>query len=427
MSPETPRPGTSSAAALSAGTWVDGVPGDSPFGAHNLPYGVFTTAARPEQRRIGVRIGDYVLDVAAVARAIGAPSTLLDAPSLNPLMAAGRPVWLSARAAISSWLTDPAHRGAAERHLVPLADATLHLPFEPADYVDFYASEHHATNLGRMFRPGSPPLTPNWKHLPIGYHGRSGTLVVSGTAITRPAGQSKAPDAPAPVFGPSRRLDIEAEVGFVVGAPSRLGRPVALSALREHVFGVCLVNDWSARDLQAWEYVPLGPFLGKSFATSLSPWIVPLDALERARVRPPARDVEPLPHLDDRDGEPWGLDITLEVRLNGQVLSRPPFAGMYWTAAQQLAHMTSNGANLRTGDVFASGTVSGPERETAGSLIEYTWNGENPIKLADGGSRVFLDDGDEVSISATAPGPDGTRIGFGEVVGRVLPAPVASP
>src|SRR5579884_457918 len=417
MSPESVSPGT-----VNAGTWVDGVPDDSPFGVHNLPYGVFTTATRPEQRRIGVRIGDYVLDVGAVARAIGAPSALLDAPSLNPLMAAGRPVWLSARAAVCAWLTDPAHRAAAERHLVPLAEATLHLPFEPADYVDFYASEHHATNLGRMFRPGSPPLTPNWKHLPIGYHGRSGTLVVSGTPVTRPTGQSKAPDAPAPSYGPSRRLDIEAEVGFVVGTPSRLGRPVALSAFREHVFGVCLVNDWSARDLQAWEYVPLGPFLGKSFATSLSPWIVPLDALEHARVRPPVRDVEPLPHLDDREAEPWGLDIALEVRLNGQLLTRPPFTGMYWTAAQQLAHMTSNGASLRTGDIFASGTVSGPEHATVGSLIEYTWNGENPAKLADGSSRVFLEDGDEVTISATAPGPDGARIGFGEVTGRVLPA-----
>jgi fumarylacetoacetase len=403
-------------------TWVDGVPDDSPFGAHNLPYGVFTTADRPTQRRIGVRVGDYVLDVAAVARTLGAPSALLDGPSLNPLMAAGRPVWLSARAAISSWLTEPAHRAAAEPHLVPVTEARLHLPFEPADYVDFYASEYHATNLGRMFRPGSPPLTPNWKHLPIGYHGRSGTLVVSGTSIIRPTGQSKSPDAPVPTLGPSRRLDIEAEVGFVVGAPSSLGRPVPLSAFRDHVFGVCLVNDWSARDLQAWEYVPLGPFLGKSFATSLSPWIVPLDALEHARVRPPARDVEPLPHLDDRAAEPWGLDIALEVRLNGQLLSRPPFAGMYWTAAQQLAHLTSNGASLRTGDVFASGTVSGAQRETVGSLIEYTWNGENPIKLEDGGSRVFLEDGDEVTISATAPGPGGVRIGFGEVTGRVLPA-----
>ena len=403
-------------------TWVANVPDDSLFGTHNLPYGVFTTPERPHDRRIGVAIGDYVLDVGAAAHAVAAPSPLLDAGSLNPLMAAGRATWSSIRAAISSWLTDPAHRPAVEPHLVPLAQATLHLPFEVADYVDFYASEHHAANLGRMFRPGSPPLTPNWKHLPIGYHGRSGTLVGSGTAVTRPHGQSKTPDASVPRYGPSRRLDFEAEVGFVVGAPSALGAPVALADFPEHVFGVCLVNDWSARDLQAWEYTPLGPFLGKSFATSLSPWVVPLDALAHARVRPPARDVEPLPYLDDRDGEPWGLDLSLDVRLNGQLLSRPPFAAMYWTAAQQLAHMTSNGASLRTGDLFASGTVSGPEHDTVGSLIEYTWNGEHPLKLADGGSRAFLEDGDVVSISATAPGPRGTRIGFGEVTGRILPA-----
>jgi fumarylacetoacetase len=208
-----------------------------------------------------------------------------------------------------------------------------------ADYVDFYSSQHHAENLGRMFRPDSEPLTPNWKHLPIGYHGRAGTVQVSGTPVVRPSGQRKAPTDDAPTFGPSQRLDIEAEVGFVVGTPSELGRPVPLSAFPEHVFGVCLVNDWSARDLQAWEYVPLGPFLGKSFLTSVSPWVVPLAALEAARVRPPARDPEPLPYLDDA-GTPWGLDLALEVRLNGEVVSRPPFSTQYWTAAQQLAHLT---------------------------------------------------------------------------------------
>ena len=408
---------------VNAVSWLSDVDEASPFGVHNLPYGVFSTATHPEQHRLGVAIGDHVLDLGAAARSVGSPSSLLEAPSLNPLMAAGRPVWTAVRSMIASWLTDPAHRAAVEPHLIPVAAVTLHLPFEPADYVDFYSSEHHANNLGRMFRPDAPnPLTPNWKHLPIGYHGRTGTLVVSGTPITRPTGQSKAPDASEPGYGPSRRLDIEAEVGFVVGTPSPLGRPVPLGAFRDHVFGVCLVNDWSARDIQAWEYVPLGPFLGKSFATSVSPWVVPLDALERARVRPPARDVEPLTYLDDREAEPWGLDLALEVRINGHVITRPPFASMYWTAAQQLTHMTSNGASLRTGDLYASGTVSGPERDTVGSLIEYTWNGEHPIKLGDGTSRIFLEDGDEVSIRATAPGLDGTRIGFGEVTGRVLPA-----
>ncbi|MFJ7244006.1 fumarylacetoacetase [Kitasatospora sp. NPDC098652] len=392
---------------------------DSPFGVHNLPYGVFTAADRPGRRRIGVRVGDFVLDAGAAARAAGAPSVLLDADSLNPLMAAGRSTWTQVRADLTTWLTDESFREALSPALLPADEVELHLPFEVADYVDFYASEHHATNLGRIFRPGSEPLTPNWKHLPIGYHGRAGTVVVSGTPVVRPHGQRKAPADAAPSFGPTRRLDIEAEVGFVVGTPSELGRPVVLDDFREHVFGVCLLNDWSARDIQAWEYVPLGPFLGKSFATSVSPWIVPLDALQHARVTPPERDVEPLPYLDDRGGEPWGLDLAMEVRLNGHLVSRPPFASMYWTAQQQLTHMTVNGASLRTGDLFASGTVSGPEPDTRGALIELTWNGEEPLKLPDGTTRTFLEDGDEVVITATAPGPDGVVVGFGEVSGRV--------
>ena len=405
-------------------SWLD-LPADTLFGLHNLPYGVFTTAAGGDRRRIGVAVGDRVLDAAAAARATGFDhrlTELLAAPSLNPLLAAGRADWTLVRAALTDWLTGPGHRAAVEPCLLPRAEAVLHLPFEVGDYVDFYASEHHATNLGRLFRPGTDPLTPNWKHLPIGYHGRSGSVVVSGTPVVRPNGQRKAPADAAPSFGPSRRLDIEAEVGFVVGVPAPVGTPVPLADFAEHVFGVCLVNDWSARDIQAWEYVPLGPFLGKSFATSVSPWVVPLDALAHARTAPPARDVEPLPYLDDRDGaDPWALDLSLEVRLNGTPVSRPPFAGMYWTAAQQLAHMTVNGAGLRAGDLFASGTVSGPDRGTEGALIELTWNGERPVKLADGSVRSFLEDGDEVVITATAPGPDGSRIGFGEVAGRVLP------
>ncbi|MFJ9520074.1 fumarylacetoacetase [Kitasatospora sp. NPDC101801] len=401
-------------------SWLESAQ-DSPFGLHNLPYGVFSTAEQPDRRRIGVAVGDFVLDAGAAARAVGAPSVLLDADTLNPLLAAGRPTWTEVRAALTGWLSGAEHRAALSPHLYPVDEVTLHLPFEVADYVDFYASEHHATNLGRLFRPGTEPLTPNWKHLPIGYHGRAGTIVTSGTEIVRPHGQRKAPTDAVPSFGPSRRLDIEAEVAFVVGAGSELGRPVALADFREHVFGVCLLNDWSARDLQAWEYVPLGPFLGKSFATSLSPWVVPLDALEQARVSPPPRDVEPLPYLDDRGGEPWGLDLTLTVRLNGHPISRPPFASMYWTAAQQLAHLTANGASLRPGDLYASGTVSGPEVETRGALIELTWNGENPVKLPDGTTRTFLEDGDTVTITATAPGPDGTLISFGEVTGRIVP------
>jgi fumarylacetoacetase len=400
-------------------TWLD-VPADHPFGIQTLPYG---SVLFPDGPRVGAAIGDQVLDLTAAARALlPARTRLFAAGTLDRLLAAGPPVWAEVRTALTSWLTDEHHRGAVEPLLVPAADARLQLPFTVADYVDFYASEHHAANLGRMFRPDAPqPLTPNWKHLPIGYHGRAGTVVASGTPVTRPRGQRRTPEGEV-VFGPSVRLDIEAELGFVVGTPA--AGPVPLAAFDRHVFGACLVNDWSARDIQAWEYAPLGPFLGKSFATSVSPWVVPLAALQHARVTAPARDPRPLPYLDDTDAEPWGLDVDLEVALNGHVLSRPPFAGMYWTAAQQLAHMTVNGATLRTGDLFASGTISGPEPGQRGSLIELSWNGTEPITMPDGGTRSFLEDEDEVVITASAPGPGGSRVGFGEVRGRIHAVPV---
>lgn len=395
-----------------------------PFGPHNLPYGVFTTADEPERRRLGVRIGDHVLDAGAAALALGSPyADLLAQPDLGPLLAAGRTAWRDVRRALTAWVTVPAHRPDIEPLLHPVGAVTMHLPYEPADYVDFYASENHATNVGRIFRPDGDALTPNWKHLPIGYHGRAGTIVVSGTDVVRPSGQRKAPADPAPVFGPSVKLDIEAEVGFLVGTPSALGRPVPLDAFRDHVFGLFLLNDWSARDIQAWEYVPLGPFLGKSFATSVSAWVTPLEALDAARTAPPARDVAPLPYLDDAsDEEPGGFDLRISVAVNGHVVAEPPFASMYWTAAQQLAHMTVNGASLRTGDLYGSGTVSGPEVHQRGSLLELTWNGRDPIDLPDG-KRTFLEDGDEVTLTAWAPGPDGVRVGLGEVTGRIVPAP----
>nr|WP_202459879.1 fumarylacetoacetase [Streptomyces sp. SID1328] len=401
------------------------VPEGDPFGPHNLPYGVFSPAGNTESagRRVGVRLGDHVLDAGAAARALGFPhADPLSAPNLNPLLAAGPAVWSEVRAALTEWVTQPAHRAAVEPHFHELSQVTLHLPFEVADYVDFYASEHHAGNVGQIFRPDSPdPLTPNWKHLPIGYHGRAGTVVVSGTDVVRPSGQRKAPADPAPVFGPSIRLDIEAEVGFVVGVPSTQGTPVPLTGFRDHVFGLCLLNDWSARDIQAWEYVPLGPFLGKSFATSVSAWITPLAALEDARVAPPERTHPLLPYLDDSapGAEPGGYDLRISVAINGQVVAEPPFSTMYWTAAQQLAHLTVNGASLRTGDLYASGTVSGPEEGQRGSLLELTWNGRDPLELPDG-KRTFLEDGDVVTLTAWAPGKSGGRIGLGEVEGRIV-------
>jgi fumarylacetoacetase len=394
-------------------TWLDVAP-DSLFGLANLPYGVFSAQRRPDPG-VGVRIGDSVLDLTRVLA-----DAVFAEPSLNAFMAQGRGRWSEVRAQVTEMLISERHRSAVEAGLYPLSGARLHMPFRPGDYADFFGNEYHAANAGRIFRPGAEPLQPNWKHLPVGYHGRSGTIVLSGTPVTRPCGQRKEPQDSAPVFGPSRRLDFEAEVGFVVGTSSPLGTPVAVGDFADHVFGAFLLNDWSSRDLQAWESRPLGPFLAKSFATSISPWIVPLDALEHARISPPPRDPELLPYLADT--EKWGLDLVLEVRLNGHVVSRPPFATMYWTPAQMLAHLTVNGASTRTGDVYASGTVSGPDRGQCGSLLELSWGGTEPIALADGSVRSFLQDADEVRITATAPGTGGARIGFGEVAGRIRPA-----
>ncbi|MEV0593076.1 fumarylacetoacetase [Nonomuraea cavernae] len=364
------------------------------WGLDNLPYGVFSR--RGEAPRVGVRYGDQVLDLAAALH-----DEVFAASSLNPFMARGRAAWHDTRALIQEKLSTD--RSVTDAHLIPLEQVRLHMPFEVADYVDFYCSLDHASNIGRIFRPDAEPLLPNWRHLPVGYHGRAGTVVVSGTPVRRPSGQLRAG-----VFGPSAKLDIEAELGFVVGVPSELGSPAG--AFEEHVFGVTLVNDWSARDIQSFEYVPLGPFLGKSFATSISPWITPLEALPRIPGRP--QDPEPLGHLR-RQGD-WGLDITVEVWLNGEIVSKPPYPSMYWTPDQMLAHLTSNGASLRTGDLFASGTVSGPQREERGSLIELSWNGTDPIKLANGETRTFLEDGDTVAIRATAGGRT-----LGEVVGTI--------
>ncbi|MFF4651649.1 fumarylacetoacetase [Streptomyces sp. NPDC001380] len=396
-------------------SWVP-VPEGSPFPVQNLPYGVFTPPGGTP--RVGVAIGGHVLDASAVwaGTPLGAD---LATGSLNRFLRRGPGEWAYVRRRITELLTGEEQRRFAEAHLHPLDRVRLHLPFEVADYVDFYASEEHASNVGRIFRPDGEPLLPNWRHLPVGYHGRAGTVVVSGTGVRRPAGQRSGPGGP--LFGLTERLDVEAEVGFVVGAPSRLGEPVPVGAFADHVFGAVLVNDWSARDIQSWEYRPLGPFLGKSFATSVSPWVVPLAALEHARVPVPPQDPAPLPYLEEK--EPWGLDLALEVRLNGAVVSRPPFRGTYWSPAQMLAHMTVNGASLRTGDLYASGTVSGRLPEERGSLIELTWNGRDPLRLPDGTERTFLEDGDTVVMSATAPGADGVRIGFGEVAGTVLPGP----
>ena len=404
----------------------------SGFPAEHLPYGVFSV--RGDRPRLGVRVGDAVLDLARLA-ADGtagldeASAGTFALPSLNAFMARGPASWRALRGRLTELVCDEAWRDAVGPALVPLADATLRLPIEVADYVDFYSSLEHATNLGRLFRPDGEPLLPNWRHLPVAYHGRAGTVVVSGTPVPRPAGQRRVGDEVS--FGPSRRLDIELEVGMVVGTPSTHGRPVPVAEAPEHVFGVALVNDWSARDIQAWEYQPLGPFLGKSFATTLAAWITPLDALAGCRVPGPEQSPPPLPYL--RLDDDWGLDLDLSVALRPQggtgeeVVSRTSFAGLYWRMPQQIAHLTANGAHLRTGDLLASGTVSGPERGSEGSLIELTRAGAEPLDVA-GTTRTFLEDGDEVVLRAAAAVADGVTLTLGEAAGRVVPAggPAAS-
>ena len=378
------------------------------FTEHALPYCVFSRGT--DSPRVGAGLGTYIVDL---HRMFGDP--VFAGPSLNAFMSRGPRAWQRTR----ERLLGSASSGQIGE-LVPIAEATLHLPFEVADFADFYSSLEHATNAARVLRPGDPQLPPNWREMPVGYHGRSGTVVVSGTPVRRPRGQL-APGHARPELAPTRRLDFEAEIGFVVGVGSAPGRPVPAAAFAEHVFGVVLLIDWSARDIQAFESRPLGPFLSKSFATTISPWVVPLAALDQARVPSPAQDPEPLGYL--RDSPPWGLDIDLTVSINSQAVTRPRFATMYWTGAQQLAHLTVNGAALRTGDLYGSGTVSSFRRDQMGSLLEITDGGRDPVTLPDGQARAYLADGDTVTLTGSAPGPDGSRIDFGSASGQVTGPP----
>jgi fumarylacetoacetase len=415
---------------------------DTDFPVQNLPFGIFRRAGTDEARRVGVAIGDRVLDVGACVRAgllRGAGAEACDgAATLNALMSSGSQAWSELRAQLSALLrvgTPEAARAEplAGRLLVPLAGAELFLPADVGDYTDFYASVHHATNVGSMFRPDNP-LLPNYKHVPIGYHGRASSLVVSGTPVRRPSGQVKGPGDAAPAVAPTRMLDYECEVGAFVGPGNALGAPLPIAEAGRRLFGLCLVNDWSARDVQAWEYQPLGPFLAKSFATTVSPWVVTAEALEPFRVpayERSAGDPAPLPYLDDpADRARGGVALTLEVWLASRAmrdrglaplrLSRGDFAGMYWTLAQMLAHHASNGCNLRPGDLLASGTVSGPTKDSRGSLLELTWRGAEPLALPTGETRSFLEDGDEVVMKGWCEREGARRIGFGEARGVVV-------
>ncbi|AQG97853.1 fumarylacetoacetase [Burkholderia sp. KK1] len=402
----------------------------SDFPIQNLPFGIFSDAVNP-QARAGVAIGDWIADLAALERAglVDAQGTF-DRPRLNDFIALGQTTWRDVRMALSALLAEgnAALRDDADlrrRALVPRADATMHLPVEIPGYTDFYSSKEHATNVGSMFRDPKNALLPNWSELPVGYNGRASSVVVSGTKVRRPNGQIKLPNDERPVFSACRKLDIELETGFIVGRGNALGEPIACEDAEAHIFGMVLLNDWSARDIQQWEYVPLGPFNSKGFATTISPWIVTLDALEPFRTATPAQEPQPLAYL--RHAGDHAFDIELEVALRPEgarratTISRTNFRLMYWSMAQQLAHHTVGGCNTRVGDLMGSGTISGPTPDSCGSLLESTWNGQRPLKLEEGGERAFLQDGDEITLRGWCQG-EGYRVGFGECVGEILPA-----
>ncbi|WP_019949352.1 fumarylacetoacetase [Hymenobacter aerophilus] len=415
-------------------SWIDILP-NSDFPIQNLPFGVFETPERGP--RLGVAIGEYVLDLYAVAQ-FGFFEDLELGPkmpkvfrrrSLNRFIALGRPAWRAVRERVSELLRhdNPALRDQPEamRECLLRQDAVQMLrPVKPQNYTDFYSSIEHATNVGAMFRDPANALLPNWRHIPIGYHGRASSIVVSGTDIRRPNGQRKAPDATAPTFGPCQQLDFELEMAFVVGRPTKLGDTLPVQSAEDYIFGLMLFNDWSARDIQSWEYVPLGPFLGKSFGSSVAPWVVTLDALEPFRIPGPVQEPEPLLYL--RQTGDHNFDVNLEVTIQPEggtetAVSYANFGLMYWSMAQQLAHHASNGCNQQVGDLYASGTISGTTPDSLGSMLELTWRGTRPLELADGTERKFLQDGDRVTMRGFAE-KDGVRIGFGEVTGKVLPA-----
>lgn len=397
---------------------------DSDFPIQNLPYGIFSTAANSNPR-VCTRFGDFIVDLSLLddESRFGERYGFFGDPTLNRFMASGRDVWREIRRRLTKILGEE-QASLKQGALIPVDQIQLHLPVDIGDYTDFYASREHATNVGVMFRGKENALMPNWLHLPVGYHGRASSVVLSGAEIIRPCGQIKPKDAP-PEFIMSHQLDFELEMGFFIGVGNDLGKPIPIEDAHEHIFGMVLLNDWSARDIQAWEYQPLGPFLAKNFATSISPWVVTMDALEPFRVPVPGKDPAPLPYL--RSDSASGFDITLEVTLQSarmdapQVISRSNMKHLYWSVDQMLAHHTITGCNMRPGDLCGTGTISGPTEDSFGSLLELTWRGERPIALPGGETRTFLQDGDTVTMKGYCQG-NGYRIGFGEVTGKVLPA-----
>jgi len=401
------------------------IPENSDFSIHNIPFGIFSTPGHGP--RVGVAIGDHILDLAALSQhdVFEFNTAVLERDSLNDFIAMGKEITKKARKKIQYWLGDDHSVLAGKPELfVPRDQARMHLPIQVGDYTDFYSSIEHATNVGKMFRDPEHALLPNWRHLPVAYHGRASSILPSGTPIHRPKGQTLEKDAVQPSFGPSKRLDFELEMGFVIGKGTELGSPVTTEIAEEHIFGLVLFNDWSARDIQKWEYVPLGPFLAKNFASSMSPWVVTLEALEPFRCQGPEQSPEVLPYLRYQGAKNY--DISLEVGISPQggaeqTVCRSNFKYMYWNMVQQLAHHTSNGCNIKVGDLLASGTISGREEGSFGSMLELAWMGTRPLEMKDGSTRKFIHDGDLVTLRGHAI-KDDIRVGFGELSTRVLPA-----
>ena len=408
-------------------SWVE-VPANSDFPIQNLPFGIFST--RDRSARVGVAIGEQILDLQSVSEmglldGLGCERSDFSQSTLNAFIGRGKSVTRSMRQRLSELLrSDEAELGSkADEVLVKQAEATMHLPCAIGDYTDFYSSEDHARNVGKMFRDPDNALLPNWKHMPVGYHGRASSIVVSGTPIRRPHGQTRPNDAEPPVFGPSRLLDFELEMAFITHPGKPLGETISTAEADEYIFGLALFNDWSARDIQKWEYVPLGPFLGKNFGSSISPWIVTLDALEPFRVAAPVQDPAVLPYLEYSGDSHYDVQLGVEiVPENGQGKSvcQSNFKHMYWNMRQQLAHHTVNGCDIRGGDVLASGTISGPESGSFGSMLEISWRGTQPISMPDGSERKFILDGDTVRMTGFANKAGQPRIGFGAVEGKVV-------
>lgn len=396
------------------------IPENSDFSIHNIPFGIFSTKDR--SKRAGVAIGEHILDLVAVHQlgVFDFDAAVLNTATLNDFISLGKTVTSKVRTDIQQWLQNDTSVLVGKPDLfVKQSEAQMHMPVHVGDYTDFYSSIEHATNVGKMFRDPENALLPNWKHIPVGYHGRASSIVVSGEPITRPKGQTIPKDATQPIFGPTQRLDFELEMGFVVGKNTQMGESIPTEKAEDYIFGLVLFNDWSARDIQKWEYVPLGPFLAKNFASSISPWIVTLDALEPFRVEGPQQEPKVLRYLE-YEGEK-NYDINLEVGINDTTVCRSNFQYMYWNMAQQLAHHTVNGCNVNVGDMMASGTISGKDEDSYGSMLELAWMGTKPVQLNDGSERKFIQDGDTVSMRGYAE-KDGKRVGFGEVSTKVLPA-----